>query len=128
MNIPTHIDKRIDMMEEGEKKEAWKKLKKTDNAYVVIPTIDSLNYEYDCLQSSLKMHTLEALKFSSPYYHEVNEIFQKYEFILNKDFFNATIHQNEYDAVYVTEKTRERANEICIAIDERIEELSKKWT
>ena len=46
----------------------------------------------------------------------------------NKDFFDANIHQNEYDAIYVTEKTRENANKVCKAIDERIEELSKKRT
>ncbi|MBQ2831802.1 hypothetical protein [Methanobrevibacter sp.] len=126
MNIPAHIDERIDMMEECEKKEAWEKLKKTDNVYVVIPTIDGLNYKYDCLQSNIKMYTLQSLKFSSPYYHKVNEIYQKYDFILDKGFFDANIHQNEYDTVYVTEKTRETANKICRDIDERIEELSKK--
>ncbi len=126
MQIPQYIDRQIDKMRESKKKQAWQQLKETDNVYVIIPTIDSLNFRKEHLKGNMRMKTLDALKYSSSYYHYVNGIYQKYDYILNNDFYESVIHPNEYDAIYVTEKTRKNANKICEGIDKRIEELEKK--
>lgn len=126
MKIPEYIDNRIDDMYPSEKKEAWKQLRDTDDVYIVIPSIDSLNFRKHDITSFLRMKTLPALKYSSKYYHHVNDIYQKYDFILNKDFFESLVHPNEYDAIYVTEKTRNNAELICKKIDDRIKELEEK--
>ena len=126
MRIPTYIDKRIDEMKESEKKQAWKKLRKTENVYITIPDIDKLNYKYKDINSFIKLKTLPSLKYISNYYHYVNDIYQKYDFILNNDFFNCLIHPNEYDAIYITEETRNQSNKICKKIDDRIRKLENQ--
>ena len=126
MRIPTYIDKRIDEMKESEKKQAWEKLRETDNVYITIPNIDNLNYKYKDINSFIKLKTLPSLKYISNYYHYVNDIYQKYDFILNTDFFNCLIHPNEYDAIYITKKTRNQSNKICEKIDDRIRKLEIK--
>lgn len=126
MRIPTYIDKRIDEMKESEKKQAWEKLRETDNVYITIPDIDKLNYKYKDINSFIKLKTLPSLKYISNYYHYVNDIYQKYDFILNNDFFNCLIHPNEYDAIYITEETRNQSNKICEKIDDRIRKLENQ--
>ena len=126
MRIPLYIDKRIDEMKESEKKQAWKKLRETDNVYITIPDIDNLNYKYKDINSFIKLKTLPSLKYISNYYHYVNDIYQKYDFILNNDFFNCLIHPNEYDAIYITEETRNQSNKICEKIDDRIRKLENQ--
>ena len=126
MRIPLYIDKRIDEMKESEKKQAWKKLRKTENVYITIPDIDNLNYKYKDINSFIKLKTLPSLKYISNYYHYVNDIYQKYDFILNNDFFNCLIHPNEYDAIYITEETRNQSNKICEKIDDRIRKLENQ--
>ena len=126
MRIPLYIDKRIDEMKESEKKQAWKKLRKTENVYITIPDIDKLNYKYKDINSFIKLKTLPSLKYISNYYHYVNDIYQKYDFILNNDFFNCLIHPNEYDAIYITEETRNQSNKICEKIDDRIRKLENQ--
>ena len=123
MKIPDYIDERIDEMQESEKKRAWEQLKETDNVYVQIPSIDTLNYRYKNINSLLRMKTLPALEYLSEYYRHVNDIYQNYDFILNKDFFESLVHPNEYDSIYMTDKTRNHANMICEKIDERIRKL-----
>ena len=72
------------------------------------------------------MKTLPSLKYMSKYYHKVNDIYQEHDYILNNDFFECVVHPNEYDAIYVTEKTRNNAENICDIIDKRIKELEAK--
>ena len=126
MQIPNYIDKLVDDMQPCKKKEVWELLKKTDNVYIEIPSIDCLNFRYKTLNNHLRMKPVESLEYSSKYYHHVNDIYQKYDFILSKDFFECSVHPNEYDAIYVTRKTRNNANRICEKIDDRIKKLEKK--
>ena len=121
-----YINKIIADMEKGEKKEVWEQLKETDNVYTIIPTIDSLNYRHQYLKGNIRMKTLPSLKYMSKYYHKVNDIYQEHDYILNNDFFECVVHPNEYDAIYVTEKTRNNAENICDIIDKRIKELEAK--
>ena len=125
VKIPHYIDKRIEEMSESEKKQAWEELQKTDKAYITVPNIDKLNYKYKDINNFIKLKTLPSLKYTSQYYHYVNDIYQKYDYILNTDFFDCVIHPNEYDAIYVTKNTREHEKRICDKIDERIKKLEK---
>lgn len=125
MKIPDYINERINEMQESEKKQVWEQLKETDNVYVQIPSIDTLNFRFKNINSHLRTKTLPALKYSSEYYHHVNDIYQNYDFIIHKDFFESLVHPNEYDSIYVTDKTRNNAKTICEKIDNRIKELEK---
>ena len=86
----------------------------------------ALDYKYRHIDSFIRRKTLDSLKYTSNYYHYVNDIYQKNEFILPTDFFECYIHPNEFDAVYVTEKAKNTANMMCKTIDERIEKLEEK--
>ena len=94
--------------------------------YISIPSINSLKYRYENLNSYLKSKPLDSLKYSKKYYQQINNIYQNYDFIICQDFFDCFIHPNEYDAVYVSDETRNSANKICESFDERIKELEEK--
>ena len=95
------LEERIDKMQESKNKEIWNELKKSDNVYVTIPTIDTIDYIYDIRKSYFKLRPLSSLKYAREYYAHVQELYNKYDFILNRGFFESNISCVGYSSIFL---------------------------
>lgn len=126
MKMSKSLEKRIDKMQEGKEKEIWNELKESDNAYVTIPTSDRIDYIYSIREDYFKLRPLSSLKYAREYYAHVQEVYNKYDFILNRGFFESNIHVNEIDTIHITDTTRNKINKICESLDSRIKKLEEQ--
>lgn len=126
MKMSESLEERIDKMQESKNKEIWNELKESDNVYVTIPTVDTIDYIYDIRKGYFKLRPLESLKYAQEYYAHVQEVYNKYDFILNRGFFESNIHVNEIDTIHITDTTRNKTNKICESLDSRIKKLEEQ--
>ena len=56
----------------------------------------------------------------------MQEVYDKYDFILNLGFFESNIHVNEIDMLHVTDTTRNKTNKTCESLDSRIKKLEEQ--
>lgn len=126
MRMSESLEERIDKMQESKNKEIWYELKESNNAYITIPTVDRIDYIYDIRKGYFRHKPLSSLKFAQEYYAHVQEVYDKYDFILNLGFFESNIHVNEIDMLHVTDTTRNKTNKICESLDSRIKKLEEQ--
>ena len=128
MKMSESLEERINKMQESKNKQIWNELKESNNVYVTIPIVDRIDYIYRNRSSYFKLRPLPSLKYEREYYNKVQEVYNKYDFILNLNFFDSSIHVNEIDSIYITETTRNKVNKICESLDSRIKKLESQST
>lgn len=125
MKISESLEERINKMRESKNKQIWNDLKESENVYITIPTIDKVNDIYNSRKGYFRLRPLNSLKYEREYYNYVQDIYDKYDFILNQGFFQSNIHVNEVDALQITPKIQNKLNKICESLDTRIKELEE---
>lgn len=126
MRISKSLEERIDNMPQSKNKEKWNDLKENINVYITLPTIDKINHIYDNRKDYFRHRQVESLQYERQYYSYVFEIYDEYDYILNLDFFESTIHVNEIDRIQVTQTTKDKIKKIIQAIDKQINQLKKQ--